>query len=90
MYAQLSVMVLWLVLIKAVRWAVFPFNSKFITNGHHKDLNMRLTMEMLRLIKGVNKILQSHMQLDPELVNKSAQGVNDESPVSRGSDHFVN
>ena len=57
-------------MIKAVRWAVFPFNSKFITNGHHKDLNMRLTMEMLRLVKGVGKILQNQMQLDPQLLNK--------------------
>ena len=70
---QLSVIALWLVLIKAVKLAVFPFYSKFITNGHHKDLNMRLTMEMIRLVKGVSKILQNYMQLDPELVSKSLQ-----------------
>ena len=58
-------------MIKAVKLAVFPFYSKFITNGHHKDLNMRLTMEMIRLVKGVSKILQNYMQLDPELLSKT-------------------
>lgn len=65
---QLSLAALWIVLIKAVRWAVFPFNASLITNGHHKDLNFRLTMEMLRLFKGVSKILTSHMQLDDEII----------------------
>ena len=77
-----------MILIKAVRWAVFPFNSKLITNGHHRDLNHRLTAEMLRLFKGVSKILEAHMQLDEATLNASIQ-LKDELNDRAGSKDVV-
>ena len=59
-----------MILMKAVRWAVFPFNSSLITNGHHRDLNNRLTQEMVRLFKGVTKIIRNHMQHEHEYINQ--------------------
>ena len=56
-----SGLAMFVILVKAVRWAVFPFNTKLITSGHHQDLNMRLTLEMVRLLKGLTKLLVTQM-----------------------------
>ena len=48
---------------------------------------MRLTMEMIRLVKGVSKILQNYMQLDPELVNASILNNERDSNRSVGAAH---
>ena len=39
-FVQLSMLACYLILQKAVRWAVFPYNSSFIAVSHHRDLNM--------------------------------------------------
>ena len=73
-----------MILSKAVRLAVFPFNSKLITNSHHKDLNFRLTAEMQRLFKGVAKILENHMMIDEKVIEASFQ-MDDEDINDRSS-----
>jgi len=57
----LSILACWLILKKAVRWAVFPYNSSLIAVAHHLDLNMRLTQEMVRLFKGVTRTITDQM-----------------------------
>ena len=65
----MSLIAIWLILIKAVRWAVFPYRSKIITSAHHKDLNQRLVQEMVRLFKGVTKLIRGHMQYEEGYVH---------------------
>ena len=75
---------------KAVRWAVFPFNSSLITNGHHRDLNYRLTQEMVRLFKGVTKIIRNHMQHEHEYINQMPDFSSLEEGQSIGSGNNPN
>ena len=48
---------------------------------------MRLTMEMVRLFKGVGKVLTNHMQLSEELLNKSIMDTEGLGQDNRGNNH---
>ena len=48
---------------------------------------MRLTMEMVRLFKGVGKVLTNHMQLSEELLNKSIMDSEGLGQDNRGNSH---
>ena len=92
----LSVLAVWLVLRRAVRLAVFPYTTRLITHGHHREFNHRLAIEITRLIKGVSKIINSHMLYEedyfrsvPDLISmenndiKLANMSNSDSPEKR-------